>query len=81
LGFKSVRSAAGSIDSKRMAQGSRRMAASRSFSLAFLKFREEPKSLSMSDKLEPGVDKPRRWQYPIGVIVILIFALLLYWLL
>jgi hypothetical protein len=35
----------------------------------------------MSDKLEPGVDKPRRWQYPIGVVVIVIFALLLYWLL
>ena len=38
------------------------------------------KPFLMSDKLEPGVDKPRRWQYPIGVIVILIFALLLYWL-
>ena len=29
-------------------------------------------------ELKPGVDKPRRWQYVAGVIIILCFALLLY---
>lgn len=31
----------------------------------------------MSD-LEPGVDKPKRWQYVAGVIIIICFALLLW---
>jgi len=35
----------------------------------------------MADHLEPGVDKPKRWQYPFGVLVILLFALLAYFLL
>ena len=34
----------------------------------------------MTDDLEPGVDKPRRWQYPLGVVIILVLALLTYWL-
>ena len=29
-------------------------------------------------ELKSGVDKPRRWQYLAGVIIILCFALLLY---
>lgn len=34
----------------------------------------------MRDGLKPGVDKPRRWQYPVGVAVILLLALVAYWL-
>jgi hypothetical protein len=29
-------------------------------------------------ELKPGVDKPRRWHYVAGVIIICCFALLLY---
>lgn len=32
----------------------------------------------MSDDLRPGVDKPRRWQYPVVVVFILLLALLAY---
>ena len=32
----------------------------------------------MDDDLIPGVDKPKRWQYPVGVLIILGFALLAY---
>jgi hypothetical protein len=31
------------------------------------------------DELKPGVDKPTRLQYIIGVIVILVFSLVTYW--
>jgi hypothetical protein len=31
------------------------------------------------DELKPGVDKPTRWQYVIGVIVIVILSLGTYW--
>jgi hypothetical protein len=31
------------------------------------------------DKLTPGVDKPTRRQYPVGVLVIVIMALVTYW--
>jgi hypothetical protein len=30
------------------------------------------------DRLEPGVDKPKRWQYPVGVLIILAMALITY---
>jgi hypothetical protein len=32
----------------------------------------------MDDDLEPGVDKPRGWQYLAGVVVILLFSALLW---
>lgn len=31
------------------------------------------------EELEPGVDKPRRGQYVIGVLAILLLAVLAYW--
>jgi hypothetical protein len=31
------------------------------------------------DELKPGVDKPTRWQYAIGVVVIVILSLGTYW--
>jgi hypothetical protein len=31
------------------------------------------------DELKPGIDKPRRSQYPIGVAFILLLALLAWW--
>jgi hypothetical protein len=31
------------------------------------------------DELKPGVDKPTRRQYVIGVVLIAILSLLLYW--
>jgi hypothetical protein len=31
------------------------------------------------DELKPGVDKPTRGQYLIGVLVIVLFAVLAYW--
>jgi hypothetical protein len=31
------------------------------------------------DDLKPGVDKPKRGQYAIGVVVIAVLALLTYW--
>jgi len=31
------------------------------------------------DELKPGVDKPRRWEYLVGVLVILLLAALAYW--
>ena len=33
------------------------------------------------DELTPGVDKPRRWQYPVGVLIIVALAALAYTLL
>jgi hypothetical protein len=31
------------------------------------------------DELEPGVDKPTRWQYAIGALVIIVASLAAYW--
>jgi hypothetical protein len=31
------------------------------------------------DELKPGVDRPTRWQYLIGAVVIVIFSLAAYW--
>ena len=31
------------------------------------------------DRLEPGVDRPTRWQYVIGALIILLLAALAYW--
>jgi len=31
------------------------------------------------DELKPGVDKPRRGQYVIGVLIILLLSALAYW--
>ena len=33
------------------------------------------------DDLVPGVDRPKRWQYPVAVVIILVLAALTYWLL
>jgi hypothetical protein len=31
------------------------------------------------DRLEPGVDRPTRWQYVIGALIIVLLAALAYW--
>jgi hypothetical protein len=31
------------------------------------------------DELKPGIDKPKRAQYAIGVLIIAVLALLTYW--
>lgn len=31
------------------------------------------------DELKPGVDKPTRWQYAIGAVMIVILSALTYW--
>jgi hypothetical protein len=32
------------------------------------------------DDLRPGIDKPYRWQYPVGVVMILLMAAIAWWL-
>ena len=35
--------------------------------------------MSDDDDLKPGVDKPRRKEYVVGVLIILLLAALAYW--
>ncbi len=35
--------------------------------------------MAHEDELKPGIDKPRRGQYVIGVLVILVLTLVAYW--